>query len=257
MSVVDGTYCNSADVTNLTGYFHKTMLTFGREMTEGEYEMFVSGLVRTATELVNRWCNVSTFYSHEITDEYHTMNIDDLYMYSDYILRPYGFGYSPYSIDMEVKRKQFYPREYPVISVSKVLVNRASVYADPQWMELVQRTTEVGGDYLVQNRFNSTRVQILKNIPTPGTDNVRITYTAGYESTDSIFLALSSATSMIVINYLNYKKKNQEASTFRQSGVVDFAEMFNPQFASFLLTADVKSILELYRRPPIDPQLYV
>ena len=119
MSVVDGTYCNSADVTNLTGYFHKTMLTFGREMTEGEYEMFVSGLVRTATELVNRWCNVSTFYSHEITDEYHTMNIDDLYMYSDYILRPYGFGYSPYSIDMEVKRKQFYPREYPVISVSK------------------------------------------------------------------------------------------------------------------------------------------
>ena len=77
----------------------------------------------TATELVNRWCNVSTFYSHEITDEYHTMNIDDLYMYSDYILRPYGFGYSPYSIDMEVKRKQFYPREYPVISVSKVLVN--------------------------------------------------------------------------------------------------------------------------------------
>lgn len=257
MSLSDGNYCTSADVAEMNGFSHKNMKIFGNQMTDGEYEALVSDLCTAASELVNQWCNVVTFYEHEIVDEYHTMDTSDYHFYPDYIPSVYGYAMGVHSPDLNVKRRTFLPREYPVMNVTEVAVNRATNYGIPNWLTLTPPSDTEVGDYQVMQRFRSTKITIIRHAPLTGINNIRVSYTAGYPETDKVFKVLKRATAMIVNNYLNYKAKMQEAATLRQSAVQDYAAMFDPEYAKYILTDDVKSILELYRRPPVDPTAYV
>ena len=256
MSLSDGNYCTSADVAEMNGFSHHNMKIFGKEMTEGEYELFVSDLCTAASELVNRWCNVDTFYEHTIEDEYHTMDTSDYYFYPDYIPSVYGYAMGAHSPDHNVRKRTILPRDYPVMNITKVEANRATNYGAPVWMTLKPPAEDAYGDYQIVRKFKSTKITIIRNAPLNGLNNSRMSYTAGYPETDKVFTILKRATAMIVNNYLNYKAKMQEASTLRQSAVQDYAAMFDPEYAKYILTDDIKSILELYRRPPVDPTAY-
>ena len=256
MSLSDGNYCTAADVAEMNGFSHKNMKIFGAQMTDGEYELFVSDLCSAASELVNRWCNVETFYEHTIENEYHTMDTSDYYFYPDYIPAVYGYAMGAQSPDLNIRRRTFLPRDYPVLSITGVEVNRATNYGVPVWRELNPPSDTDVGDYQVIQKFKSTKIAIIRNAPLNGINNIRISYTAGYAEDDKIFTVLKRATAMIVNNYLNYKAKMQESATLRQSAVQDYAAMFDPEYAKYILTDDIKSILELYRRPPVDPTAY-
>lgn len=257
MTKSDGNYCDSSDVATMNGFSAKNMKVFGKEMTDGEFELFITDLCSAASELVNQWCNVITFYEHTITDEYHSMDTSDYHFYPDYIPSVYGYAMGARSPDLNIRKRTFLPREYPVISVDEVKVNRASNYAKPVWMTLNPPSDDEIGDYVIAQRFKSTKVTIVRNAPSAGINNIKVSYTAGYPDNDKVFKVLKRATAMIVNNYLNYKAKMQEASTLRQSAVQDYAMMFDPEYAKYILTDDIKSILELYRRPPVDPTAYV
>ena len=53
-----------------------------------------------------------------------------------------------------------------------------------------------------------------------------------------------------------YKKKNQEVSTIRGSGISDYAPMFENLTNGQIITPSVKAILDMYRRQPLDPSMY-
>lgn len=256
MSLSNGNYCNFADVSILNGFSHKNMKVFGMEMTDGEFELFVNDLCTAASELVNQWCNVNTFYEHDVKDEYHTMDTSDYYFYPDYIPAVYGYAMGAQSPDLNIRRRTFFPQEYPVQKITKVEVNRSTNYGIPKWLALAPPSEDWVGDYQIIRRFKSVKITIVRNAPLNGINNIRISYTAGYPEGDRVFEVLKRATAMIVNNYLNYKAKMQEAATLRQSAVQDYATMFDPEYAKYILTDDIKSILELYRRPPVDPSAY-
>ena len=232
-------YCSQTDILAYTGFTRTDFLIDGSEMSLAEWADFLDLIIDDASQIVNRYCNVIEFTSHAVT-EYHNgrgaTGDNDTYLDSD---------------------KVFTLRELPVITVSALARNVGSAEAIPAWETLSAVSESAAGDYLLETRYELTHIRIVSgNVPRNGYNNVRVTYTAGYSSTSNEMKDIRLATIRIAQNLLLQKKKIQEATSIRASGIRDYSQMFSLFNESFVLTDEIKTVLDRYRRKQFAFDLY-
>lgn len=232
-------YCSQTDILAYTGFTRTDFLLNGSEMTQAEWSDFLDLIIDDASQIVNRYCNVIDFNSHTVT-EYHNgsgaTGDEDIYLDSD---------------------KVFTLRELPVISVTSVSRNISAATEIPSWSALTCVSGSSSGDYLLQTRYELTQIRIVSgNVPVHGYNNVKIEYVAGYASTSNEYLDIRLATIRIAQNLLLQKKKIQEATTIRASGIRDYSQMFSLFNETYVLTDEIKSVLDRYRRKQYAFDLY-
>ena len=126
------------------------------------------------------------------------------------------------------------------------------------WFELQEVSSTQNGDWkLIDEGFDMKHILLTKYFPFVGTNNVKITYTAGFDPENDIWAIIKRATILLVTNFINYKKRNQEVVTVRAAGIRDYSTMFDTYTANKLLTPEIQYILNMIRQRSVDPNMYV
>ena len=232
-------YCDINDVLAFTGFTTSDFKINGDEMSEAEWNDFLSFVIDTSTQVVNRYCNVETFESREVT-EYHNGRGSN--------------GDNGEYLDFD---REFYLRESPSNSVTSVSVNSNDPSVIPSWTALTEVSALTAGDYIfVKNYETGKIIFVSSNVPIEGYNNVKIVYNAGYSASSDAYSDIRMATIRIAQNYLLLKKKLQEATTIRQTGIRDHALMFTPSNERYILTDEIKETLNRYARKIGDFTMY-
>ena len=220
-------YFSQTDIEEYTGFNYTDAKNAGVTMNATQWATLCSNIVDYVTQTVNRWCNVESFESHEVT-EYHdgkgAAGDDGTYLEWDitFFLREYATG------------------------VSTVYIDGNSKTATIDWATRWERSTATAGDYEVATRNELTTVKFHNNYPSEGTNNIKIVYYAGYPSGSSELNEIKLCCLRMASNILSNKKKIQEALTVRGTDVRDYAPMFDTN--DELLTDEIKRDLAKYRR---------
>lgn len=198
-------------------------------MSATQWSTFCGTLVDWVTQMVNRYCNVTSFEPHSVT-EYHNglgaTGDDDTYVEEDI---------------------QFYLREYAATGIT-VYEDYNSKTGTEYWVERDARTSSATGDYSVATEYEHTTIRFHDNYPKEGWRNVKITYWGGYESGAVELDDIKMICCDIAEEILKHKKKVQESTTIRATGVRDYAEMFKPVYDTEFLSEPIKMRLHRYRR---------
>lgn len=244
-------YITKEEVEAYTGFTYTDFKESGTTMTETQWDSFLLSNIGNIDQMVNRYCNVTSFNPTTIIAEYHSgkgASDDEGVTYSGYFLKPYSGSY----IESD---REFYLREplYSIISVEEDVSAKTSV---PSWQTRSQRSAVVAGDYEVITRNELSKVVFWQNIPTFGYNNVRINYYCGYGTPTSQYKEIKLCALRMMTNLLLHKKKIQEAVNIRALGVRDYSQMFDIMNESVILANNVTTVLDKYRRIPLDGDLF-
>ena len=233
------TYCDINDVLAFTGFTTSDFKINGEEMTEAEWNDFLSFVINASNQVVNRYCNVETFEAREVT-EYHN-----------------GRGHTGDNGEYTDFDRQFYLRESPSNSITSVAVNSLDPSQIPVWTDMTEVSALTAGDFIFVNDYETGKVIfVTSTIPVEGYHNVKIVYNAGYSTSSGAYNDIRMATIRICQNYLLLKKKIQESTTIRQTGIRDHAMMFTPSNERYILTDEIKETLNRYARKIGDFTMY-
>lgn len=250
-------YCTPTDIMDLTGGSPQDFKVLGKPMTYEQYYALLTTYIDIATDMINQYCNVTTFEEHVVVDEMHSIQMFDRFPYSYGYTAPFLRGILDTEEDYSLSSREVFPREYPVHSIIKVFVCYQINTDGQNWKQLQERINGQAGDYNVIQRFNHCHIQITRNVPRYGVNNCKITYMAGYPAGHKIWSQLKMATVMVVNNILNYKKASQEAYTIRGSSISDYSTMFHNEIGGKFISDDVRFILDRWRRPYSTPDAYI
>lgn len=221
-------YFSQTDIEQYTGFASSDFKQAGSTMSATQWSSFCATLVDWVTQMVNRYCNVTSFEPHEVT-EYHNglgaTGDSDTYLDDDttFYLNEYGTGLTVYE-DNNAKTGTEY------------------------WVERDIRTSSATGDYAVATIHELTQIKFHDNYPKEGWNNIKITYWGGYASGSNELDDIRMICCDIAEEILKHKKKIQESTTIRQTGVRDYAEMFKPVYDTEFLSKPIKDRLHRYRR---------
>jgi len=231
-------YCTTDDIRIYTGFTASDFRRDGEVMTTADWESFLRLVISRITQIINDYCNVLSFETHAVT-EYHN-----------------GTGATGDEKEYLPNDKEYVFREQPVLSVTSVYEDVASLTDVPDWTERTERTDLVSGDYILIERNELTTLRFVQNVPMSGYNNLRLIYNSGYSADSTQFNAIKTVALDMCSIYLLKKKKVQETTTVRSVGVRDYSQMFELFGSGELLTDDVKSVLNRYRKPRIDFTMY-
>jgi hypothetical protein len=236
-------YLNQTDIETYTGFGSTDFKQAGSTMSATQWATFCTSVVNRVTQLINRFCNVSTLETHTAT-EYHSGRNDGQQDFRNYFY--YG-GSNPNSQYYTELDRTFYLREV-CYSTTATVEEDLTVSSTFGWVTRTQRTSTATGDYNIFSHNDLTSIQFINNVPMWGRDNLRITYIAGYASGSAELDAINLIAIQIAQRILLIKKKVQEAATIRGSGVRDYSPMFELTTETNILTNDVKEQLLPYKR---------
>jgi len=152
-------YFNQSDIESYTGFASTDAKVAGITMNATQWATLCSNIVDWVTQTVNRWCNVTSFEWHMVTEYHDGQDIDDLEEFDLeylYFLRETATGIQSLYVDTNAKTEV------------------------PNWEERYERTAATGGDYEVDIRHELTKVRFHHNYPPVGFKNVRVIYYGGY-----------------------------------------------------------------------------
>lgn len=222
-------YFTQSDVESWTGFSSTDFKNAGTTMTATQWAAFATSLVNQVTQMVNRFCNVTSLEWHVAT-EYKSgkgaTGDDNLYNESDRIfdLIEYATGYISVSVDTATKG------------------------ATIQFATRYERSTATAGDFEFWTDRELSWVRFHNNVPEAGYKNVKIEYYGGFATGSNQLYEINQICLRIAANILTYKKKIQESMTIRNTGIRDYAEMFKPIDERIVLTDDIQRDLHKYRR---------
>jgi len=237
------TYISQSDIEQWTGFSNADFKYGGTTMTSTQWTAFCTQIVKKVTQAIDRFCNVPTLETHTAT-EYHSGRNDAAQDFRNYFYA----GYTIYNSAYTELDRTFFLREVVQTATTVKVEEDTTVTATPTWTERTQRTSTATGDFNVLQHNDLTSISFINNIPCSGRDNVRITYTAGYASGSAELDAINQAAIEIAQNLLLRKKKIQEASTIRGTGVRDYSPMFELLDEKVALSENIKQTLIPYRR---------
>lgn len=223
-------YLTQTSIEEFSGYGYQDFKIAGAAMTATQWATFCTHIVDWTTQLINRWCSVTSFEVHSVV-EYHD-----------------GKGYSgDGSYEYVEWDKSYYLRE-PATGVISVEEDINPKTALPAWTTRYERSAATIGDYEVATRGELTKVRFHNNMPSQEQNNLRITYYAGYAAGSVQLNEIQFIANRIAANILTYKKKIQEAQTIRNMGTRDYAQMFEIPDERKIMTEDIRRDLHKYRR---------
>jgi hypothetical protein len=226
----------------------------GATMTESQWISFLAVILPNIDQMLNRYCNVTSFDPATSIVEYHSgrgANDDEMGGYSP---RYFTYGLDTQGTTYLTSDKTFNLREvfYTLTSVEEDVSPKTSVAS---WQTRTQRGI-TAGDFEVYTKNEVTSIVFHNNIPMYGDNNVRITYKCGYGTTTSQYAEIKLQALRMVTNFLLLKKKVQEAVNIRAQGIRDYSQMFDISNESMVLTPNIKEVLDKYRRYPIEGSLF-
>lgn len=221
-------YFSESDIEAYTGFGTSDFKQDAVTMTSAQWSAFCTTIVEYVTQLVNRYCNVVSFEPHQVTEYRNGMGAsgdDDSYIDEDvtFYLGEYATGITVYEDDNAKTGTQYF-------------------------VERTARSTSATGDYDVATRYELTMIKFHDNYPLEGWHNVKITYWGGYESGSNELDEIKLICLDIAAEILRHKKKLQESTTIRATGVRDYAEMFKIDNDPVFLTEGIKQRLHKYRK---------
>jgi len=218
-------YFTQTDIEQYTGFASSDFKQGGSTMTATQWSLYCSTVVDFVTQLVNRYCGVQSFEPHEMV-EYRS-----------------GVGAKGDKYTYLEEDTTFYLSEYGTgIQAFEDIGSTGTEY----WVERTARTSATSGDFTVATRNELTMVRFHNNIPQEGWNNVRFVYWGGYPEGSVQMNEIRLICLRIARNILLEKKKTQESTTIRQTGIRDYAQMF--EFTDTILTDEIKQDLHKYRR---------
>ena len=245
------TYITKEDIEAYTGFTYKDFREAGEVMDETQWVSFLEDNIGNIEQMIHRYCNVTSFDPTTTIVEYHSgkgASDDEGVSYSGYFLKPYSGSY----IEND---REFYLREplYTLNSVEEDINPKTSL---PNWQVRTLRTASVVGDYELITKNELSKVIFWQNIPTYGYNNVRITYKCGYGTSSAQYKEIKLSALRAMANFLLHKKKIQEAVNIRALGVRDYSQMFDIMNESVIMSNNVTTVLDKYRRIPLDGDLF-
>ena len=245
------TYITKEDIEAYTGFTYKDFREAGEVMDETQWVSFLEDNIGNIEQMIHRYCNVTSFDPTTTIVEYHSgkgASDDEGVSYSGYFLKPYSGSY----IEND---REFYLREplYTLTSVEEDVNPKTSL---PNWQVRTLRTASVVGDYELITKNELSKVIFWQNIPTYGYNNVRITYKCGYGTSSAQYKEIKLSALRAMANFLLHKKKIQEAVNIRALGVRDYSQMFDIMNESVIMSNNVTTVLDKYRRIPLDGDLF-
>lgn len=220
---------NQTDLEMWTGFSSNSFKQAGSIMTATQWATLAQFALDTVTQAMCRYCNVSSFEWHSATQYYN------------------GNGYSGDNQDYLESDINFYLPE-PIISITSVEEDIAAKNAVPDWDTRTERSAVTAGDYVVITDQEVSRVRFHDNYPLSGIANVRITYVGGFATGSVQFNELKGIALRIAKNFLIVKKKIGESDTIRNTGVRDYAQMFDPVDERLIITPDIERDLIKYKQ---------
>jgi hypothetical protein len=223
-------------------------------MTESQWITFLSTVLPNIDQMLNRYCNVTSFDPSTTVVEYHSgrgANDDEMGGYSP---RYFTYGLDTQGTTYLMTDKTFNLREvfYSLTSVEEDVSPKTSVAS---WSTRTQRGV-TAGDFEVVTKNEQTYIIFHNNIPMYGENNVRITYKCGYGTSTNQYSQIKLQALRMATNFLLLKKKVQEAVNIRAQGIRDYSQMFDISNESMILTPNIKEVLDKYRRYPIEGSVY-
>ncbi|MDD4483662.1 MAG: hypothetical protein PHD55_04755 [Methanoregula sp.] len=226
-------YLTQGDIeSSAGGWGYQDFKYGGQKMTSAQWTSFCADLINSVTAAINSYCKVTSFEQTTYT-EYHN-----------------GRGASAELGEYLPRDRTFLMREQPVMSVTSVSENTASETSAPSWTTRIQRAAGIAAnsaDYAVLQRGTMTYIWFFQNVPAFGSNNVQITYVAGYAAASAELDAIRMIAQQIVSNYLAKYRALQEASAARTIGTKESADMFKVQVPD-VMTPDVRSQLDSFKR---------
>jgi hypothetical protein len=221
-------YFSQTDIEQYTGFASTDFKQGGSTMSSVQWADFTATLVEWVTQIVNRYCNVTSFEPHFATEYRNGMGAtgdDDTYLDDDttFYLNEYATGITVYE-------------DYNSKTGTEYFVERTA------------RSTSATGDYDVITKYELTQIKFHDNYPKEGWNNVKITYWGGYPASSVEMDDIKMICCDIAEEILKHKKKVQESTTIRATGVRDYAEMFKPVYDTEFLSKPIKERLHKYRR---------
>ena len=227
----------------------------GATMSESQWISFLSVILPNIDQMLNRYCNVTSFDPSTVVTEYHSgrgANDDEMGGYSP---RYFTYGLDTQGTTYLVSDKTFNLREifYSLTSVSEDTSPKTTA---PNWVTRTKRDVGVAGDFEVRTKVEQTSIVFHNNIPMYGEDNVQIIYNCGYGTSTPQYNEIKLQALRMATNFLLLKMKVQEAVHIRAQGIRDYSQMFDISNESMVLTPNIKEVLDKYRRYPIEGSVY-
>lgn len=226
---MDDRYCTIEEVEQMGGLGNDDFMQGDHMMSSSEYESFMDSSILWCGQIMHRYCNVETFFEKSVT-EYHNGRVET--------------GSDEEATDYE---KTFYTRVFPCTEINAVYVDTADVTSASKFELREERSEGNAGTYIPMIEFEMGSVYFTSHIPSKGYKNVKLIYTSGYSENSIQFKELKLICIRLVRNLQLLKKKEQEASTIRNSNIRDYAQMFDMYSASEILTGTIATELERYR----------
>jgi hypothetical protein len=93
-------------------------------------------------------------------------------------------------LDCVPEQSVFYLKNYPIVTLSSVQVNKNSNYSQPDW---TTSTQGIGYDYIASEKDLALgRIRFLQNGPIAQADAIKVTYDYGYTQTPALVKELST-----------------------------------------------------------------
>jgi hypothetical protein len=223
-------YFSKDELESFTGFGYADFRQSGSVMTATQWSTFVTFLSNAVDESINHFCNVASFEAHTVIE------------YKN------GKGATGENDQYQESDRLYYLIEYATscASVAEDINEKSDV---PDWTDRTVRSATVAGDYEFFVDRELPTIRFHNNIPKEGKRNVRITYTGGYPSDNPALNEIKMIALRIAQNILLIKKKAQESTTLRNTGVRDYSSMFDiTSDMSRAVTADIQADLALHRR---------
>lgn len=219
----DVTYCQIQDVLDELG---------DKTIDDISYERLRKIILRNESEIEER--AETKFKTTTVTDEYHDFNQYSSYKSPDQ-LRGWSGALVTSSRNDSMQTNfndRFFLNKSPILSITSLYKNTASVSSTDSWTELTEQTGS-GGDFIVD--YDTGMVTFVDNFPSIGSRRVKASYTYGYSSVPKIIERLCVLLSVRdVITSKRSEAQFDGSSSINLGGEISISKFDSPTYLNWL-----------------------
>jgi hypothetical protein len=233
------------DIEEFTGISHTDLRKAGLEMTDKDWQDFVTEYVEIIAQIVHKYCNVPTF--DPVQPEALIVELRDGRGCTD------DWDYPAQYLPQDY---QFYLRElyytgtigvtpYAAVKVEEDTAGKTEI---PVWVTRTARSSVAAGDYEVTTSKELTLVSFYNNVPSRKDKSVRFTYYTGYDPTSKQYADIKFQILRVFKNLILSKKGIQAIVTVFATGTRDLTAMPTQYSEAQILSHMEESTLRKYKR---------
>jgi hypothetical protein len=233
------------DIEEFTGIAFTDLRKAGAEMTDIDWQDFVTKYVEIIAQIVHKYCNVQTFdptQPEAVIVEYRNGRgcTDDWDYPAQYLPQDYQFYLRELYFTGTISGTPYAP-----VKVEEDLAGKTEI---PSWTTRTARSAVSAGDYEVITKKELTLVSFYNDVPSAKDNSVRFTYYTGYDPTSKPYADIKFQILRVFKNLILSKKGIQAIVTVFATGTRDLTAMPTQYSEAQILSHMEESTLRKYKR---------